>query len=345
MLLIILKMENNLHHIKIQKSFPSSFFIFLFLWILFSFNTYNADSDNYRNFYELTKYAKFIYGLEPGFTFFMRFCHKFSFSYTQFCCLYSFIGFCFLWDYIRRYTKHTSIVLFLYALFPFFFQAVQIRFFMSSMISLWSLHYLIDGKRCGGIKFFCTIIVACTFHISSLFYLILCFTCLPMKKMIRYECLIMIISFLMIFVLRTLKINKLSYYLNSRTRFATKIFFVIFFITIIYLVYIIIKYKKTGINKFEVFSCKALISTIVYFVFIWVSMDFTRPLQTIFINWYILLVNVYSNKRNFYNKSRNIYLSSISSILFTLITIYILAFLFSHTQVESIIYNNSVFKL
>lgn len=330
----------------LKKNHISSVFIFIILWILYAFNFKTADSDNYRSFYLASETAKYIFGLEPGFMLFMRFSNKLGLNYNQFLGLYSLCGFCFLWAYIKRFTNHTSEVLLLYALFPFFFQVVQIRFFMSSMISLWGFHFLVERKSRYKLKFFITIIIASSFHISALFYFFMYITLFPWKKMLMVETGLIISIFVAIKLGISAAVHfvpKLSIYLiNSETRFLTKVYFVLFYSSILFIVFAMYK-KKSMYKEFNKFACKSLIVSITYFPLIWFSMDFTRPVETIFIHLYFLLPNVYKQRCNRYIRNKELCFDYFFTVVFMLSAIFILGYLFSYTQVLSVLQNNLVF--
>ncbi|MBP3742142.1 MAG: EpsG family protein [Treponema sp.] len=336
----------TINSITIRKDDVISILILVFLWILFGFNTKTADSENYRFFYEALKDTNYVFGLEPGFALFMRVSNKLKLNYTQFLCLYSFIGLCFFWNYIKRYSRNTPIVVFLYGLFPYFFQIIQIRFFMSSMISLWSFHFLIEKKKKYIFNFVLFIFIATLFHVTAIFYLLMLLTLLPWNKIIKYEMIIMIICLLILILGISIVshfIPKILIYVNGEkhTRFATKLFFLFFYFSLSYIIISLKKHKREYNRKFDDFACKSLVISIIYYVFIWFSMDFTRPLETVFINYYLLIINTYHFKQNIYSRKNELSVSFVYSILFLIGTIYILVFLFSAHQVFGIFNNNN----
>lgn len=335
----------TINSLTIRKSKLLSILFLIFLWILFGFNTKTNDSENYKFFYEALSNTNYIFGLEPGFALFMRITNKLNLDYTQFLCIYSFIGLCFFWNYVRRYSKYTPMVVVLYAVFPFFFQIIQIRFFMSSMISLWAFHFLIDKRKHYIYNFIIFIIIAATFHISALFYLLMLFTLLPWNKIFIYELIIMSVCLcLLVFGIKFIGhyIPKILVYVNGekQTRLLTKVFFLFFYFSLTIIVILIKKYKIKYNRNFDDFACKSLFISIIYYVFIWFSMDFTRPLETIFINYYMLIVNTFHLKSNIYSQRNQLSLSFVYSIILLIVTIFVLVFLFSSHQVFGIFKNN-----
>lgn len=74
------------------------------------------------------------------------------------------------WIALGRLGINKNIALGLYALFPFTYDAIQIRFFLSFTIVLFSLPYLMDEKKSGLIKYIIGIVIASFLHSISIIY-------------------------------------------------------------------------------------------------------------------------------------------------------------------------------
>ncbi|WP_295799628.1 EpsG family protein [uncultured Treponema sp.] len=324
--------------------------LFCFLWILFAFNTENPDRENYVTFYKTLKKISYWSGLEPGFVLFIKLCHKLNFSYQNFLTLYSFLGLSFLFNFILRYSKKPVTVATLFVLYPYFFQIVQIRFFFASCISIWGFHFLIDKKKWHNLKFIFTILCACLFHISSLMYFLFLLGNFKYRKILKGIVFIVISILLVEFVGFSIMkkfIPKLSHYLNGigGTRFATKLFFIIYYFMKIH-ISMFLKKRIPEKDSFSDFSIKASLISVCFFPLICQSMDFQRLEQTSIILFYILAINQFSYRKNVYKRNTNFHLAEYYATIFYLfITIFILEFAFSFGQVRQIFLNNNFWSV
>lgn len=74
------------------------------------------------------------------------------------------------WIALGRLGINRNIAFCCYALFPFAYDAIQVRFFLSFTIVLFSLQYLIDEKRSGLIKYIIGVVLATLFHSTAIIY-------------------------------------------------------------------------------------------------------------------------------------------------------------------------------
>ena len=142
-----------------------------YAWILFGFNTFNLDYANYQARFEGSS------GMisEPLFLLMFRIFRRLGFRYQAFLVLYAAICLILISVVIIKYSPYPAAVLFMYILFPFCYDTVQMRFFLASSIFLLASCLLIEYKLrpnllyvCGFIALVC---IAAGFHYSAVFFL------------------------------------------------------------------------------------------------------------------------------------------------------------------------------
>ncbi len=335
----------------------SYIFLLIFMWILFAFNTYNSDYEGYSFFYDYFAFHKSYPGIEIGFSSIMRLCNYFGLSFQQFLMVYSGIGVILIGKFIWNYSNRPILVMGLYFLYPYIFGITQIRNFLAACILLVALTFLYkdDGKSL--LIYFGLILLASTFHIASMFYLIFYLARLDVKKIKR------IIAFLLMggAAMTLIALNnpkllsfispKLLIYFSHSTRLETKIFFLIFYVCVVFLTDYLVKTinerkLKTDIDNFSLFCCKINYLSCILYPFFWISMDFERLEYNIIVLFYISAINVFFlNKRL---KERPAYVISFIELFFYVlifIVIYFLVFKFSYESTVKVIFeNNSLFR-
>ena len=144
------------------------------LWIIYAFNTDNADYAAYAKWYMLTGSGGRQDRFEIGYTLFMVYANKLGLNFQQFLMIYSGIGIFLIAQSLYRYCNYPSFAMLLYFLYPFFFDIVQIRNFMAEAIIFFALRYLEKFNIKNLAIFLLLVLLACTFHktaIVSLMYL------------------------------------------------------------------------------------------------------------------------------------------------------------------------------
>jgi hypothetical protein len=159
-------MKININFKRINTKILNVIF-FIILWILFGFNNSNPDYLNYQR-----RYDNYLLNPEPGFRFIIKVFNDMGFNFQEFLLIISFISLFLIIKSIKNYTNKTYLVLFLYFVFPFFIDVVQIRNFLSMVIVFYSFKYLLSYKTIDLAKYILLVILASTIHYSALFYLI-----------------------------------------------------------------------------------------------------------------------------------------------------------------------------
>ncbi len=146
--------------------------VFCYAWILFGLNTFNLDSENYQ--------ARFngAGGLisEPIFLFLLKVFRKAGFRYQSFLFVYAFVCLALISVIVLKFSPYPAAVLFLYLIFPFCLETVQIRFFLAEAIVIAAacliLKYKVSTNPLLVIGYLVLIALATGIHYSAVFYLI-----------------------------------------------------------------------------------------------------------------------------------------------------------------------------
>lgn len=146
--------------------------ILSFMWMLFGFNTNNADMINYeRRFYNGT--SEFA---ESGFNAFINICKYFGISsYQNFLIIVSLILMVIIFYCALKYTDNAFSILFLFFFYPFFLFCIEIRFSISFCIILIATLFLLKNDKFSLPIFTGLVLIASVIHSSSIIYLIFIF--------------------------------------------------------------------------------------------------------------------------------------------------------------------------
>lgn len=163
----------------IKKNSRFVFCAFLaLLWVLFVLCIDNPDYGNYKLIYDnidnsLANEGYYsVMANESGFRLLYKIFFGLGFEYRAFLALFALAGLAMLAWCVWQYSANPNIVLILYCIYPFTIDYVQIRSFMSMIIVLYALQYLIDEKKSNYIKYIAGVLIASTMHVTALFYLI-----------------------------------------------------------------------------------------------------------------------------------------------------------------------------
>lgn len=157
----------------LPKSKVASLLLLVFMWILYSFNTYSGDYEVYRVFYEETTYSYLFLHFEPGFASIMGICRLMELSFSAYKMVLGTVFIVLLHFAIRRYTKFEALVLAIFIIFPFTYYISVLRAGIAMLIITFSFKYLASKKKFSLLKFIFVILFATLFHYSSLLFLVL----------------------------------------------------------------------------------------------------------------------------------------------------------------------------
>lgn len=154
--------------------------IFLLLWVLIGLSVANPDYWNYKVVYdnindETFLNSKDVVGLanESGFRLLYKIFYNLGFNYQMFLVIYSFAGLFLISKAIWKYSYNPNVIMIFYLIFPFTMDYVQIRTFMATAIVAYASKFLVSDEKKSIPKFVISVLLACTIHVSAIFYLML----------------------------------------------------------------------------------------------------------------------------------------------------------------------------
>lgn len=164
------------------KSKYNYYISFILLYILFAFNTDNADRSVYES--RLLNYDLMLGYTEPGFTMFMTFMNKFHIELQGLYIIVAtfYLGtMCFI---IKKLSNNPGFVLGGYMIFCFFYDVVQVRTTTALIFVYIAFYFLLkEEKKVAGIsKFLIFILIASQFHALALTFSIFCLIRIENKK-------------------------------------------------------------------------------------------------------------------------------------------------------------------
>src|SRR5665648_248918 len=151
-------------------------FLLTLMWILYGWNTGNADFINYNIEYNLNAVSSINYSQEIGFQLLCKLFYALGLEYNKFLIVISIVGLVLITSTVIRYTKNVAFVLAMYFLFPFMDDVVQVRNFLAMSIIIFALRFLIEKKKWSRTKYIIFVMIAFTFHYIALFYFLFLLT-------------------------------------------------------------------------------------------------------------------------------------------------------------------------
>lgn len=156
--------------------------LLILLGIVFAGAYMIPDEGNYEMFYEASKHFTgdtdpmaalyFHYNTDLGYTLTNHIFYTWGFEYWQYKLIIVVLSLSLIYFIIRRLTLSVGLVLFLYYLYPFYFDIPQIRNFIVEVILLIALA-IYKNNLSGRLISFCLILLAVTFHKIALAYLVI----------------------------------------------------------------------------------------------------------------------------------------------------------------------------
>ncbi|WP_176706032.1 EpsG family protein [Paenibacillus hemerocallicola] len=224
--------------LTIKKSKVVFGVLFIFMWILFGWNTGNADYFGYeQTYYSLESYNGFnVYfaEYEIGYRFVYKLAHAFGMNYNTFLIVYSLIGLMLISNTILKYSAKPSYVMALYLIYPFLMDIVQIRNFMSMAIIIFAARYLFSSRKGDLFRYVLFVLLAASFQVVGLFYLILLLAKVRARiKLVKWISLITIFLVLFLILLMSgiaIPILGGMAYLGTKTSITTQIGYLFYFI-------------------------------------------------------------------------------------------------------------------
>ena len=143
----------------------------LYLWIVFGFNTYNADYPVYELQYNRPELME-VGGKSFLYRKLIEFSSQHGLDFMQFRAVISLIGLLFISSVVFKYTKYASFVFLCYFLSAFFIDVTQFRSFFASSIVIFAFHFMFEEGRPAVVKYVLCCFVASLIHPLCAVYLI-----------------------------------------------------------------------------------------------------------------------------------------------------------------------------
>lgn len=156
----------------IPDSKKLSYLLLIFMWIIYSFNTYSGDYEAYeRVYYNISEYGIFYY--EILFSIIMYVCSKLGLSFILFRAILGALFLAVLNKAIASFTSYKAFTLAMFMICPFLYYVSVLRAGISAVFVLWSVHFLYKRTKPEVAKFLLCILIAFLFHYYAIFFLIM----------------------------------------------------------------------------------------------------------------------------------------------------------------------------
>ena len=185
--------------------------LFVSSWVIFGFNTYNPDYKHYEYAYNTNFKGSTE---EIGFKTLCRLFKLMGASYGTFLIVMSFMCLLILVKSINDYTDSPVFVYIAYLFYPFFIDVIQIRMFMSEVVMLYAIRYLMDNSKKNMLIYICLNCLAMTFHSTAITYFVLLIVYIPKVKSVAIVSIA--IAGILLFV-RFFAFNVLERFISSLT--------------------------------------------------------------------------------------------------------------------------------
>lgn len=144
---------------------------FLFMWIMWGWNSWNGDYDGYQKIYEDSTSIDFRDFYELGYSILNWGFRSLEFSFQSFMIFFSFIVLMLVYSCSLKMTKYPAIFAMIYYLL-FILQFVFMRNYLSVSLIFSATLFAIKNEKYGLMTYILTTLLAATFHITSILYLI-----------------------------------------------------------------------------------------------------------------------------------------------------------------------------
>lgn len=275
----------------------NSIYILLFICLILIFvgNNYNPDYYYYKFIFQNLDNKYLI--VEKGYIYFLLLCKKIINSYEFNILLTSFIGLSLIMMTFKKYTN-MKLPIFLYLLFPFFLDIVQIRFFLAMSLFVFSLKYIIERKQ---IKYILLIVLAISFHKTAIIYFPIYYLYNFKIKKLKIICYLFSLIFFIFIKFDVLKMLihvmdplRANFYLKNNMRLGPYLFASIVIITM-YLSFVSIDILKENkkLVKLLRFFLVINVYSIIIIPFFFLNGNFFRMQRPIILLNYILFSLTY----------------------------------------------------
>lgn len=248
-------------------------------WISAVFCYENPDYYSYRLIYEYYTPAGLSNSnlVDIGFVFLCNFFYKAGFSFEMFRGIYLSIAMFLMYESLRYFRKDNNFAILLYLIFPFALDVVQMRFMLSTAITIYALRFL---KERNVRKYVVYVLIASTQQILSLFYLLLILTLVDKKLLIKIVSVLFIVEIVCFFFSNSIINNIINKYFRhyisylDYTQYANNLAYLYIFMTMVIILYVY-TLKDFPDADFS-FIQKIVLLNLLFIPFIFINENFTR---------------------------------------------------------------------
>lgn len=297
-------------------------------WILFGFNTFNADYVNYEASYTAT--AKNGVGdsyFEIGFRSIILLSAALGLSYQGFLIVVSILSLSLFTLAVSKLTNNIVPVLVCYLIYPFLFDIVQYRNFLAFSFVLYGLHYLLyrKPKIKHAAKYIVFVVIGSLFHSSMIVYLILLLALI--KKPSRFIICVSVLFFGLFIVMynkslltTALRVFGLSRFYRYEFDGSTSTFIQYFAVYLFFMILYSIKLSHLGRYKFANRKMKILMVISVTIPIILLSGTGARFFRNAFVIFYAFMLEKNPvRKPDIYFRDTMIFISLLAALVFIVI--------------------------
>jgi len=187
--------------------------VFLLLWVIWGLNYANNDYSSYAMAWAFTQSSIAQHGFwgglivsitnlrfEAGYTTLNALMIVAGIrDYSMFVALIAAVTLLSFWILARKYTRHPTLAMMLYAIYPFLFDVIQLRYAIAQIVVLFSLRFLRAFTWRNIVAFATLIIIASSIHQSALVFVCLVFAYIQNYRRIMALSTVSLVFFLVVF--------------------------------------------------------------------------------------------------------------------------------------------------
>ena len=268
-------------------------------WIVFGFNTSNADYANYEASYNYTaKSGELDNYFEVGFRLLFYISARLGLSYQAFLIVISILTLALFIVAIRKLTKNVVPVFLFYLVYPFLFDIVQYRNFLAFAFVLYGLHYLLYKKPNLGtiFKFIAFVAIGSLFHSSMIVYIFFLIILIKNQKIFLFVVSLIFCSILILILnkdllVAVLNILQLSRFVRYEFDGSISTFIQYFAVYIFFIILAIFKFSYSKHDKFSFKKMKILLAISFTIPLIILSGTAARFFRNTFVLFYAFLLD------------------------------------------------------
>jgi len=321
----------------------------IFFFILFGYNSYSPDLENYKIHYDNFDQEYIKLRVEPAILMLMKVSQYYGLSFQGYQILFAFLTLSLFIFSIFKYSPLPIFVLFNFYFIPFFPDITQIRFFLGFSIFLFSLSYYQKNK----LVYYLLLILSSMCHISlSILILFPIFRNFQFfKNQVSSNVIILTLSILIMTIQKSAIVplvflfsDKHDLYLesNDQTQIGTLVLFIPFFIINNIIIFLDNKYSSRFeilLEKKYLLNMKLLVDLIRFSNFVILFQLFVRDFSRINYNVYVIVI-IYFTYIIYYYKNRSKLIASFviaAVILYNLLLYYVQFYLLNNFQYFKVI--------